>query len=144
VRLQFAALTKERHTGRRSWDAGWTSSAQPWLLTEVTPGLITSGVFTVPAGMKAVVDGRFVLLLKDGNRIGAVTVSRSSCWGLRGIFQRRGGEPGDFVLLRFDLKTRECVAQLGSDRESLLESVEQPDALSGSREPSHLVEEDEL
>jgi Bacterial RNA polymerase, alpha chain C terminal domain/Sigma-70, region 4 len=109
---------------RRSWEAGWTKNAQPWLLTELTSVVMHSGVFTVPQGMKTVLEGRFVLLLRDKNRIGTLVVTRNSCWGLGPLFTRSGGEPEDYLLLKFNLRSREVFAQLGTDRDSLIESVE--------------------
>lgn len=48
------------------------------------------------------------------------------------MFTRRGGEPGDYLLLRFNLRTREVLAQLGSDRESLIESVDDSEFVDDS------------
>jgi hypothetical protein len=45
--------------------------------------------------------------------IGQLVVSDHGTWGLGPLFRRRGGEPGDMLLLTFDLQRRQVTARLG-------------------------------
>jgi hypothetical protein len=45
--------------------------------------------------------------------IGQLVVSDRATWGLGPLFRRRGGEPGDILLLTFDLQRRQVSARLG-------------------------------
>jgi len=57
--------------------------------------------------------GRYVLRTEDGQSIGHLVVSDNATWGLSPLFRRRGGEPGDILLLTFDLQRHEVTARVG-------------------------------
>ena len=44
---------------------------------------------------------------------GQLVISDHATWGLGPLFRRRGGEPGDILLLTFDLRQSEVTARLG-------------------------------
>jgi hypothetical protein len=99
---------------KRVRDHGWTSDAKPWLLLELSAAAISSGVITVPAAFSPFVQGSYLIHTQDGSTMGTLVASRNSAWGLRPVFTRRGGEPGDFVFLTFDTQLHEVAVRLGT------------------------------
>ena len=47
--------------------------------------------------------------------VGNLVAKDTSVWGLGPFFRRRGGEPGDTLTIRFDLKGRVAVVELGDE-----------------------------
>ena len=107
------SLIAPRRKGRVLKDYGWTTDGEVWLGFELSEAMISSGVFTVPTAMKTYVSGEFRLKVEDGSSIGTVVVQESGAWGLGPFFTRRGGEPGDHLILVFDLVAREAVVHIG-------------------------------
>ncbi len=107
------SLIAPRRRGRVLKDYGWTADGRVWLGFQLSEAMISSGVFTVPAAMKSFVSGEFLLKAEDGSPIGTVVVQESGAWGLGPFFTRRGGEPGDHLILVFDLAAHEAIAHIG-------------------------------
>jgi hypothetical protein len=74
---------------------------------------LSSGVVQLPLSFRQQLRGRYVLRTEDGQKIGHLAVSDNATWGLSPLFRRRGGEPGDILLLTFDLRRHEVTAKLG-------------------------------
>jgi hypothetical protein len=70
-------------------------------------------VVGVPAGIRQYVQGRFTLKTADDTQIGAFVIKDTSGWGLGPFFRRRGGEAGDALRIRFDLKQKVALVALG-------------------------------
>lgn len=96
-------------------DHGWTADAKLWVLSELSPNVLATGAFQVPASIRNILAGKFLLRSDDGATLGALVLGNVWSWGLGTLFTRRGGEPGDFLFLRFDLGRREVVAQIAPD-----------------------------
>ena len=111
-------------TTKRLHDHGWTANAMPWLAAELSPAALSSGVIGVPAGIQRFVTGKYVLRTQDGSEVGNLAISGSSGWGLKPLFRKRGGEPGDVVVLTFDVQRHEVVGRLGT-KEEMFANVEE-------------------
>ena len=107
------SLIAPRQKGRVLKDYGWTTDGRVWLGFQLSEAMISSGVFTAPAAMKVFVTGEFLLKVEDSSPIGTAVVQESGAWGLGPFFTRRGGEPGDHLILVFDLAAREAVVHIG-------------------------------
>ena len=107
------SLISPRQRGKVLKDYGWTTDGRVWLGFQLSEAMISSGVFTAPAAMKTFVSGEFPLKVEDGSPIGTAVVQESGAWGLGPFFRRRGGEPGDHLILVFDLAAREAVVHIG-------------------------------
>ena len=107
------SLIAPRRKGRVLKDYGWTTDGRVWLGFQLSEAMISSGVFTVPAAMKVFVTGEFLLKVEDSSPIGTAVVQESGAWGLGPFFRRRGGEPGDHLILVFDPAAREAVVHIG-------------------------------
>ena len=68
---------------------------------------------SIPAALKAFLQGRFTLMTSDNSRIGALVVKDNSAWGLGPFFSRRGGEPGDYLSVVFNPSERVAIVQIG-------------------------------
>lgn len=100
-------------------DFGWTDDGKIWICHEISQAMIKTGVLNIPAAMMKFIQGNFQLRAADGAYLGNVKVVNSSGWGLSTFFQRRGGEPGDYLVLTFDINSNEAKAFIGD--ESLLD-----------------------
>lgn len=118
---QLAAKGRRRNT-RVLVDHGWTSDGYVWIGLRLSPSLISSGVFAAPAGLRSILDGHYSLTTPDHAQIGTIVIQSENptAWGLSPLFRRRGGEPGDYLLLVFDLAKQSATASLGD--ETLLEN----------------------
>jgi DNA-directed RNA polymerase alpha subunit len=94
-------------------DHGWTEKAQPWAAIELPASSLSNGIVQLPLSFRQTMSGRYALRTEDGQIIGHLVVSDRATWGLSPLFRRRGGEPGDILLLTFDLRRQEVTARLG-------------------------------
>ena len=101
------------HRQSRYSDHGWTEHAHPWAAVELSASALSSGAVQLPATLRQQLRGRYALRTEDGLTVGQLVVSDRATWGLGPLFRRRGGEPGDILLLTFDLRRREVTARLG-------------------------------
>jgi|SRR5271166_1522893 len=92
---------------------GWTEDAEPWAAIELPASALSNGVVQLPTSFRQQMSGHYALRTEDGLIVGRLVVSDSATWGLGPLFRRRGGEPGDILLLVFDLQKREVTARLG-------------------------------
>jgi hypothetical protein len=99
---------------KRLRDYGWTANACLWLAVELSPAALSSGVITVPSGLSRFVEGKYLLRTQDGSEVGTLVISGASGWGLKSFFGRRGGEPGDVIVLTLDLRRHEAALRLGT------------------------------
>lgn len=117
-----ALVSHPRRSTKVLLDHGWTPEGKIWISYRLSEPSISSGVFSIPAGLKQFLQGQFPLRALDGFPVGTLVVSDFSAWGLSPFFRRRGGEPGDYLLMVFDLKSRETVVRIGG--ESLVEELQ--------------------
>jgi hypothetical protein len=122
--FEVEACLPRGERGRRISDQGWTEDGKPWTLFQLSAAVISSGVFSVPAAISQFVRGRFVLRV-DESSTATIVVNAGSSWGLGPWLRRRGGELGDYVLMKFDLRLGEVTVDLGPQSD-LLETVSQP------------------
>ena len=116
------SLIRERKAGKVLVDHGWAGDGCVWIGYRLSEAMIANGMFSVPAPMKRFVNGRFTLCTSDGSAIGAVTVGENANWGLSPLFRRRGGEPGDLLVLLFNVAKGQVEARIDDD--SLLEEFQ--------------------
>jgi hypothetical protein len=104
-------------------DYGWTPDIRPWLAYSVSESMVQSGVFGTPSALKKLLDGEFSLVTATGSHMGSLVFASTGSWGLGPFFRRRGVEPGDYLLLVFDLQKRQATAWMGE--RSLLEGADE-------------------
>jgi hypothetical protein len=108
---------------KRLSDHGWTIDAKPWIAVELSAGALSSGVVSVPAAVRDFLVGRYLLRAEDRAEIGTLVISEKGAgWGLAPLFRRRGGEPGDVLLIVFDPQRGEALARCGK-REDVLSDL---------------------
>jgi hypothetical protein len=86
--------------------------------------MLSNGIVSIPAALKAFVQGRFGLMTDDNSKIGTLAVKDNSGWGLGPFFTRRGGEPDDYLSILFDLSQRVATVRIGDA--SLLDELANP------------------
>ena len=108
-----SSLIRKTERSRTSKDFGWTNDGQIWLAQELSKNVVETGVFWVPTGMRPHLLGDFDMTDDSGIAIGRLRITDGGCWGLLPLFSRRGGEPGDVLLLVFDPARKRVTARLG-------------------------------
>jgi hypothetical protein len=116
-------LPQSRPTATVRLDHGWSGNQHIWISYQLSEAMIANGAFSVPPGFKALLQGSFTATVADRQRIGTLVVKETAGWGLGPFFRRRGGEPGDILLLVFDLSTKTAVISIG-DQDLLNEQLE--------------------
>jgi hypothetical protein len=91
----------------------WTTNGDLELQFELSNSMLATGVFSVPASLQKFLIGEFMLKGYDGQHYGQVASKDGRGWGLRPLFRRVGGEPGDKLVLTYNLKTREVIFSIG-------------------------------
>lgn len=112
---RLEALVVRPMRSRVILDSGWTQDRKLWIVFRLSQNMATSGVFGLPAGAKAVIDGDFMLFDDRGTKFGKIRSRDTGTWGLGPFLRRCGGAPGDYLALVFDLAAREVVATLGDE-----------------------------
>jgi hypothetical protein len=107
--LARASIRRER----RHFEQGWTENAEPWAAIKLSTSTLSNGIIQLPASFRQQVSGRYALKTEDGLVIGQLVVTDNATWGLGTLFRRRGGEPGDMLLLTFDVQQRQVTARIG-------------------------------
>lgn len=102
-----------RRKGKVLIDFGWTPEGTVWIGYKLSEGAFASGVLSAPSALSEVLAGEYPMSARDGSPVGTLVVKGSSAWGFGPLFRRRGGEPGDYLLLEIDPSARRATAQLG-------------------------------
>jgi len=71
-------------------DYGWTDRGDVWVIYCLNRSTITSGVVSIPGGMKDILQGDFALSAVDDEPVGNLRGRNYSLWGLGSFFRRRG------------------------------------------------------
>ncbi len=106
------SLIVPRSKSKLIQDYGWTDDGSLEVSYRLSKAIIWSGVVGVPAGIRQYVQGRFVLKTADDTQIGTLVIKDTSGWGLGPFFRRRGGEAGDALRIRFNLKQKVVIVAL--------------------------------
>jgi hypothetical protein len=104
-----------KHTGKSKLlvDFGWTNDRNLQIVYKVSRGMLSSGVVSIPIGLRPFVNGKFTLRTADGYDVGTLVVKNNTAWGLGPFFSRRGGETDDYLRILFDLTKREASVHIG-------------------------------
>lgn len=113
VGLVESLIPKRMARSKLLIDYGWTDDGNIQILYRVSENMLTNGIVSIPAALKAFVQGKFALVTGDNSKIGTFVVKDNSAWGLGPFFSRRGGEPDDYLLMVFDLSLRIVAVQIG-------------------------------
>ncbi len=106
-------LTYQNRRHRVLQDYGWESNGIVWVVYAVSRGMLVNGACSIPAALHPHISGEFALVTETHERIGLLVTKGTSAWGLRSLFRRRGGEAGDHLLLRFDVRHRTVMVEIG-------------------------------
>ena len=98
---------------KRLIEYGWTSVGEIWTCHKLSYSYLKTGIVNIPGPMKQFMQGNFDLLSIDGDYIDTFKVKDTSAWSLKKFFKRRGGEEDDYLVLTFNLGSREVRAQVG-------------------------------
>jgi hypothetical protein len=115
-------IPKRPSKSRLLVDYGWTKDRNLRVIYRLSTGVLSNGIVSVPASLRTFIQGKFTLLTADNAAAGTLVAKDHTAWGLGPLFRRRGGEPGDYLSIVFDLSQRAAVAQIGDA--SLAEDID--------------------
>jgi len=117
-------------TANVTQDYGWTSDGRPWIAYKASRGMLNAGVVTIPSAMKPYIVGRFAYSLpEDRLRMGTIVVDENRAWGVGPFLRRYSVEPGDRILVVFDIRSQKAEIHAG---ETDVSTVTQPFAASNA------------
>jgi len=96
-------------------DYGRTKEGNIWIIRKLTPFIIRSGVFTIPANLNQYIQESFTLISGDGANFGTLQIKNNSARSVYNFLKRRGYETGDYLALTFDPNKKEAVAYIGNE-----------------------------
>jgi hypothetical protein len=103
---------------------GWTSSGRLWVGYTLSQAVIDSHVVGVPSALKDELRGRFDLGPPNED-LGELTTDGANLWGLARLLRRYAAEPGDALVLEFDLGERTVHTFVGG--QELLDPENRPE-----------------
>ena len=107
------SLKPKREPKKVVLDYGWTRDGKIWIGNRVSESIMLSGVCGIPSSMKNFLQGNYSLQAADGVFLGDLKIKDNSLWSVTPFFKRRGGEIDDYIVLTFDLKSREAKCYIG-------------------------------
>jgi hypothetical protein len=108
-------------TSRVLRDYGRTAEGTVYLAYRLSKASISGGVITMPAAMRELISGKFVIRTLDGRAAGLLVSKKGCAWGLGPVLRRHRAQPGDHLLILLDTTEREAFFRLGDA--DILESV---------------------
>lgn len=112
---EIEALAPKMKPGRVLSDFGWTSDGKISLRFKVSKSMIITGNFTIPVGMRQMIERDFLLKAHDGKELGRINTRNGRGWGLAPVLKKTGVDDNDVILLLFDLQTREAIMSFEDD-----------------------------
>jgi len=82
------ALIRRNRSNKVLKDYGWTKNGKIWIMIKLSPGLLRSGVFSVPSSLKKFLNGQFDLIDAEGQNINRISVKEYSGWSLNPFLSR--------------------------------------------------------
>ncbi len=119
----LAASRANAMSARVLWGFGQTGDGRFYLAYQLSKAVISGGVITVPSAMKEKLGGKFALGVSDGRHVGTLVSKNGCAWGLGPVLRGHSAEPGDYLLIRFNVRDRKAHVSIGDQR--ILESVSQ-------------------
>ena len=128
--LENLGIEYSRRRRRVLKDYGWTNNGEIWLSYKLSHGIFNSGNAAFPSALRNFLQGSFTLVNFNGDSMGTLTFGPHQAWGLRPFLRRGGAEVGDYLLLIFNLATKDVRAALGDENlpEEFLDSPTAPNS----------------
>lgn len=94
--------------------SGWRKDGTLWICYRLTHFYLGSGAFIVPYPVRTLLQGSYSIRSEDEAEFGTATVRDNFVYGFAKFFKRRGGEPGDYLVVIFNLHSKTVTALLGN------------------------------
>lgn len=106
------AMSGADHRQRVQEGYGWTQGGRLWIGYTLSQAVVDTNLVGVPGALRDELRGRYALQPAD-EHLGEVATDGQNLWGLRRALRRYGAEPGEVLVLEFNLATKECFAYVG-------------------------------
>lgn len=113
---QMQNLLKERRTGKVLIDYGWTDGQNIWVGYKVSPNMLATGIFSIPAAMSKYLSYfHYSLSVGEGLKALSIRTEKYTGWNIRTALVRRGVQVGDYLVLVFNLRDKTVQAHSGGE-----------------------------
>lgn len=119
-------IVSRRRAIMRVSDHGWTPKGSLWFGVELSRMIMTAGSIRLLSFVSDLVQGEWSVKLPDGGTYGTVTCRDSFIWTFRKQLKVLGAEPGDLMVLEFDIRARTVLVRVGGP--GLFETVQEAEA----------------
>jgi hypothetical protein len=106
-------IASKSRTSRRMVEHGWDNEGRLWCAVSLSRAVITAGSIALPRFVRDLVQGEWTITLPDGTEAGTTIYNGAFLTGLRKPLSYSGAEPGDLVLLEFDLHSHVMKMRVG-------------------------------
>ena len=94
---------------------GQADDGKIYLAYQLSKAAISGGVITVPAAMNREINGKFAIYTPDGKEAGTLVAKNGCAWGLGPVLRGHDAQPGDHLLILFDIKQRNARVRIGDE-----------------------------
>lgn len=111
---------------------GWSPDRRLWIAYRLSEATLETGVVGLPAALATVLQGDFTIT-DTADASGFVRVNGHSIWGLRKLLPDADAEPGECLVLRFDVVGRRVEFEVGDESvvDAAVEDEAQDSRVSG-------------
>lgn len=96
--------------------SGRMENGQLYLAYRLSRAAVAGGMITIPSAMKEQLQGHFALRTPDGQEAGCLVAKNGCAWGLGPVLRAGNAQPGDHLVVVFDLQNSLAVAYLGDPK----------------------------
>jgi hypothetical protein len=103
-------------------DHGWSDDGRVWILYRLNTSNMRSGVFSLPASLKNIVSGQYLMQSSGTEARTSILAEGERLTGLHRPVAIRGGEPGDVIVITFDLRQGIAEIRFAAEDDKISES----------------------
>jgi hypothetical protein len=92
---------------------GWTEDGRIWISYMLNVSNLRSGVFSLPTGLKGIVSGQYFIQSSGTGFRSVISAEVDRLTGLHRPIAIRGGQPGDVVIVTFNLRQLSAELRFG-------------------------------
>jgi hypothetical protein len=96
-------------------DHGWTDDGRIWISYRLNTSNVRNGLFTLPAALKGLLSGSFSIQSSGTGSRTIISAEGDRLTGLHRPIAIRGGQPGDVVVVAFDIRHGSADVRFGEE-----------------------------
>lgn len=106
-------IVSKSRASKRLTEHGWDNEGRLWCAVSLRRAVITAGSIALPRFVADLIQGEWTIVLPDGTEAGTSICNGTFLTRLRKPLSYSGAEPGDLVMLKFDLHSHTMAMRIG-------------------------------